>query len=227
MRLPPQLQSVVRRLIWNPLRSASSLLMAFKYRLWGRPKTQAETSKARQRRLREGFFEKYCGGKGLDIGYGGDLITPNSVGWDCEHGNAQYLKGLADSTYDFVYSSHTLEHMTEVDIALKNWWRVLKRGGYLILYLPHRDLYEKKTSLPSFWNADHKHFFLLHRDEGPDTIGLIPALPRSLSDYEIVYAKECSEGHTITAPEIHSDGEYSIEIVIRKKGSDCQTRHCT
>ncbi len=67
----------------------------------------------------------------------------------------------------------------------------------MILYLPHRNLYEKKKTLPSRWNLDHKHFFLIDKDEEPDTIGIIPMIQRSLSDFEIVYAKECSEGHTI------------------------------
>jgi len=188
-----------------------------KYRLWGRPERPGETSKAQLRRTREAFFERYCNGRGLDVGYGGDLLTTDCRGWDIEHGDAQYLKGIGDSEFDFVYSSHTLEHMSEPAIALRNWWHVLKRGGYLILYLPHRELYEKKKTLPSRWNLDHKHFFLLDKDEEPDTIGIIPMIQRSLSDFEIIYAKECSEGHTITDPEIHSDGEYSIEVVVKKE----------
>jgi SAM-dependent methyltransferase len=119
--------------------------------------------------------------------------------------------------FDFVHSSHTLEHMINPEISLRNWWRVLKRGGYLILYVPHRNLYEKKTTLPSRWNTDHKHFFLLDKDEEPCTIGIVPLIKRSISEFEIVYAKECSEGHTITNPQIHSNGEYSIEVVVKKK----------
>lgn len=189
----------------------------FCYRLFGRPYAFAETSKAKQRRLREGFFGKYCSGKGLDVGYGGDPIIPGCAVWDFEHGDAQYLKGLKkDETFDFVYSSHTLEHMVDVEVALMNWWRVLKPGGYLILYIPHRDLYEKKSKLPSNWNWDHKHFFLLDKDESPDTIGIVPLIQRTLSGSEIIYAKECSEGHTVVDPKIHSDGEYSIEVVVKK-----------
>jgi len=193
------------------------LLRIAYYRLGGRPKEQGETSKARQRRTREKFFERYCNGRGLDIGFGGDLLTPNCVGWDFEHGDAQYLKGIIESKFAFVYSSHSLEHMTNPDISLKNWWRVIKRGGYLILYVPHRDLYEKRKTLPSRWNPDHKRFFLLDKDEEPDTIGLTALIQRSLEDFEIIYAKECSEGHTISDPAIHSDGEYSIEVVVKKK----------
>ncbi len=199
-----------------PKRTWESIKIVY-YRLGGRPKTQGETSKAKQRRTRETFFEKYCNGSGLDIGFGGDLLTQNCVGWDFEHGNAQSLKGIADLKFDFVYSSHTLEHMTNPHISLMNWWRVLKRGGYLLLYVPHRDLYEKKKMLPSRWNSDHKHYFLPYQDDAPDTIGITALIHDSLSNFEIVYVKECCEGHKISDPEIHSDGEYSIVVVVRKQ----------
>lgn len=187
------------------------------YLTFGRPKREGETAKAKVRRVREGFFGKFCTGNGLDIGYGGDLLTDNCVGWDFENGNAQDLKEVNDAQYDFVYSSHTLEHIYEPDVALANWWRVLKPSGFLILYLPHRDLYEKKTTLPSRWNYGHRHFFLLDRDELPNTLGILPLIRRVMDGYEIIYAKECSEGHLITDPAIHSNGEYSIEVVIKKK----------
>ncbi|NCQ17486.1 MAG: class I SAM-dependent methyltransferase [Ignavibacteria bacterium] len=191
----------------------------WQYLRGNRPKIVAETSKALARREREKFFEKFCMGRGLDIGFGGDLIVPNAQGFDFEHGDAQFLNNLLDGTYDFVYSSHTLEHLDDAALALKNWFRILKKDGYLILYIPHRDLYEKKQTLPSRFNDDHKHFFLLDRDEKPDTIGILPLIVRTLDNYEIIYAKECSEGHTITDPLLHSDGEYSIEVVVKKKNN--------
>ena len=209
-------EKTIPKAIFNILKIAYNPLRDFKNKHFGRPFREAETSKARSRRLREGFLEKFCQGQGLDIGYGGDLLTENCQGWDFEHGDAQYLKGLKDSEFDFVYSSHTLEHLVSAEISLKNWWRVLKPNGYLIVYIPHRNLYEKKKTLPSQWNSDHKHFFLPENDEPPDTIGVTGLINRALSNFEIIYLKVCNEGHTITNPEIHSDGEYSIEFVLRK-----------
>jgi SAM-dependent methyltransferase len=182
----------------------------------GRRPSQGETSKARSRREREGFFDKYCQGKGLDIGYGGDPIVPNAQGWDFEHGDAHYLNGLDDGAYDFVYSSHLLEHLPDCELALRNWWRVLKPGGFMLLYLPHRDLYEKKKTLPSRFNDDHAHFFLPDRDEAPDTKGVLPLLERVLSGYEVIYCRTCDEGYINPGDELPSDGEYSIELVVRK-----------
>lgn len=187
--------------------------------LLGRKRSYGETHKAKVRRAREGFFETYCRGCGLDVGYGGDPITPNAVGWDFEHGDAQRLSGLNDASFDFVYSSHLLEHLPDCELALTNWWRVLKPGGYLILYLPHRDLYEKKARLPSRFNDDHKHFFLPDRDEAPDTFGLAPLLLRLLSGVSIEYCKTCDSGYIDPGVNEPSQGEYSIELVARKPRS--------
>lgn len=181
-----------------------------------RPHKTGETSKARARRLKEGFFEKFCSGKGLDVGYGGDLIAENCQGWDIEHGDAQKLEGLRDSEYDFVYSSHTLEHVDNAQETLRNWWRVIKPSGYLILYLPDRDLYERKKTLPSNWNETHKRFFQLDKDDPPDTVGVIPLIERTLSGCEIIYAKVCDQGYEEKGPKAPCIGEYSIEAVVKK-----------
>lgn len=175
-----------------------------------------ETAKSHDRRIREGFFDKYCRGGGLDIGYGADLIVPGCSGWDLRNGDAQYLAGIEDESFDFVYSSHCLEHMYDVQIALKNWFRVVKKGGYLLLAIPHRDLYEKKNQLPSRWNRDHKHMFLIGRSEPPDTLDIVEEIKSALKGYDIKYIKACDAGHTITDPLVHSDGEYQIEIVLQK-----------
>ncbi len=179
-------------------------------------KYEGETSRSYARRKKEGFFDKYCSGDGLDIGYGSDPITSDCSGWDRQHGDAQYLDGIEDESFDYVYSSHCLEHMNDVRIALKNWFRVVRRGGYLLLAVPHRDLYEKKNSLPSRWNFDHKHMFLIGKTESPDTLDIVEEIRESLVNYDIKYVKACDEGHTITDPTKHSDGEYQIEVVIQK-----------
>jgi len=92
----------------------------------------------------------------------------------------------------------------------------LKPGGYLILFVPDRDLYEKKTTLPSRWNPDHRHFFLIDREDPPNTFGLLPLIHRAIANPVLGYAKVCSQGNSIRDPEVHSDGEYSIEVVLQK-----------
>jgi len=61
------------------------------------------------------------------------------------------LDQVDDSTYDFVLSSHNLEHFANPVKALMEWRRVLKPGGALILVLPYyRDIFDhqrKPTSV--------------------------------------------------------------------------------
>lgn len=211
-----ELKRIAPAQLWLLLRDMRTSARHLKHRVIGRRVCLGETAKAHARRVREGFFEKYCIGRGLDIGYGGDLLCRNCIGWDLEHGDAQCLDGIADESMDFVYSSHALEHVTDAREALRNWYRVVKRRGYLILFLPDRDLYEKKPALPSRWNPDHKRFFLLDRDEPPDTLGILPMIDRIIPAARVVSARRCTEGHTISDPNIHSDGEYSLEVIVRK-----------
>ena len=49
------------------------------------------------------------------------------------------LGGIPSSNYDFVLSSHMLEHSANPLKALVEWVRVLKDEGILVLALPHRD----------------------------------------------------------------------------------------
>lgn len=47
------------------------------------------------------------------------------------------LTDLKDGTYDFVLSSHCLEHCANPIKALREWMRVVHPGGAIILVLPH------------------------------------------------------------------------------------------
>jgi len=49
------------------------------------------------------------------------------------------LLTIGDSSYDCVLSSHTLEHIANPLQALKEWKRVSRKDGLLLLLLPHKD----------------------------------------------------------------------------------------
>ena len=113
----------------------------------------------------------YLRGRGLDIGAGDFKVLPHAISVDNFHhaafgfnmkpditAEADKLDMFAAQCMDFVYSSHTLEHIIDYAAALKEWWRVLKVGGYLVLYLPHKDFYPNKGVKGT--NPDHKHDFL-------------------------------------------------------------------
>lgn len=61
------------------------------------------------------------------------------------------LQKISDNTYDFVLSSHNLEHVANPVKALREWFRVLKEGGKLILILPDKNnTFDHKRSYTSF-----------------------------------------------------------------------------
>ena len=52
---------------------------------------------------------------------------------------ASDLAQIADASYDFVLSSHCIEHLANPLLGLQAWLRVLKAGGTLLLVVPHKE----------------------------------------------------------------------------------------
>ncbi|MEL0111690.1 MAG: class I SAM-dependent methyltransferase, partial [Rickettsiales bacterium] len=84
--------------------------------------------------------------------------------WDLQDGDAQFMEGLDDESYDFVHSSHCLEHLNEPLEGLANWFRILKPGGHLVITVPDEDMYEQGT-FPSTFNGDHKWTFTVFKTQ--------------------------------------------------------------
>jgi SAM-dependent methyltransferase len=128
-----------------------------------------ETAKCQEFRKARGDFDQFLHGEGIDIGCGPDplRVEKGSVRpWDIPDGDAQLMTGVPDNQFDFVYSSHCLEHMRDVPESLKNWTRILKPGGSLYFVVPEYVIYEKMT-WPSMFNPDHKQSFshLINRQQ--------------------------------------------------------------
>lgn len=49
------------------------------------------------------------------------------------------LNMIADNTYDFVLSSHVVEHTANPILAMSEWKRVLKDHGMMVLIAPHKE----------------------------------------------------------------------------------------
>jgi SAM-dependent methyltransferase len=82
------------------------------------------------------------------------------------------MSGVADNSYDFVLSSHNLEHFANPVKALKEWQRVTRPGGGLILVVPdHTRTFDhrRKPTLVSHmlddFNRDTKEDDLTHLQE--------------------------------------------------------------
>ncbi|MDD5120696.1 MAG: class I SAM-dependent methyltransferase [Candidatus Omnitrophica bacterium] len=65
--------------------------------------------------------------------------------------DATDLSGFSDKDFDFIISSHTLEHLSNPIKALLEWGRVVKNGGYIYIVLPNKehtaDYFRPLTSL--------------------------------------------------------------------------------
>ena len=101
-------------------------------------------------------------GRGIDIGCGPDPVSPGARRFDLEHGDANVISQFIQEQFDFVYSSHCLEHMHDPRTALLEWWKLVKPGGYLFVTVPDEDLYEQGV-FPSRFNDDHKATFTLSK----------------------------------------------------------------
>jgi SAM-dependent methyltransferase len=123
-----------------------------------------------QRRAHDSrFAARYFVGNGLDVGGGKDSLAlytelfpliQNVVIYDAPQGDGQKLANVDDESFDFLFSSHCLEHMRDPVEALSNWIRVVKPGGHLVVSVPDEDLYEQGV-WPSTFNRDHKWTFTL------------------------------------------------------------------
>jgi SAM-dependent methyltransferase len=52
---------------------------------------------------------------------------------------AEWLLTVPHNTFDFVLSSHVLEHCFDPILALSSWLMVLKTGGHIIMAVPNKD----------------------------------------------------------------------------------------
>jgi predicted SAM-dependent methyltransferase len=165
----------------------------------------SETARCRER------LKQFCIGYGIDAGYGGDPIIPTAITVDLPQpytkvgdavlnlgGDARNLYWFKDNVLDYVYSSHLLEDFEDTASVLKEWLRVLKPGGHLVLFCPDEQIYRahcKKTGQD--YNLSHKI----------DNFGLDyvkKMLADNFSGLEIVHETPLID-------------DYSFELVVRKK----------
>lgn len=121
-----------------------------------------ETSKTK--RLWGELENKILSGKGIDIGCGSDPVKSDVRRFDVQDGDANHITKYVCDKFDYVYSSHCLEHMHHPEQALSEWWKLVKPGGHLVFIVPDEDLYEQGY-FPSVFNRDHKATFTISKDK--------------------------------------------------------------
>lgn len=164
---------------------------------------KGETDHCRERLL------KYCRGQGLDLGCGSCKIKLNSIGIDIANPSAdmiqdaRILKDYDDNLFDYVYSSHLIEEIADPEKALKEWIRILKPGGYLVLYQADKEFYYDLDDPQC--NKNHKHHFSWEE---------LWSIIEKIGDMTLVHHARYN---------IKDHNEWSFELVTQKNGKKNKT----
>ncbi len=168
------------------------------------PPHQSETSKCRAR------LAPFCTGYGVDLGFGGDPITPGAIRIDLPSpytnvgslpvqlgGSATDLRWFNDGVLDYIYSSHLLEDFDDTKSVLIEWLRVLKPGGHLVIFCPDEQLFRQHCSQTGqSYNPNHKHAHF--------SLDFVKDLLAEIGQTDVVY-------------EAFPVDIYSYDLVVRKK----------
>lgn len=190
------------------------------------------TSKTVIRRLNDSrFATTYFKGDGIDIGAGKDTLDKyhqqfplmtSLTAYDQEDGDAQFMENVPDNHFDFVHSSHCLEHIPDPYLAYTHWLRICKPGGHVIVMVPDEDLYEQGV-WPSNFNPDHKFSFTIMKKESwcEASLNLVDFLYPLRDQIEVLKIELINGAHIYNDyrwdQSFHSISESNIEFIVRKR----------
>lgn len=117
------------------------------------------------------------------------------------------LSGIANQTYDFVCSSHALEHVANPLRALEEWKRVLRPGGILVLVLPH------------------KHSAFDHRRPVTTLDHLVEDYRRGVGEDDLTHCDEILELHDLSLDLDAGDFEAFRERSLQNESNRCLHHH--
>src|SRR5439155_15124894 len=95
-------------------------------------------------------------------------------------GKAEDLYWFKDSVLDYVYSSHLLEDFFDTEAVLREWIRVLKPEGKLVIFCPDEQRFKKhckETGQP--YNTAHVHEYF--------SLDYIKNILNKISETKIIY----------------------------------------
>jgi len=72
---------------------------------------------------------------------------------------------LENASIDYVISAHVIEHLFDPIRALKEWRRVVKKGGYIFIIAPERECVPGETRpITTFQELENRHKGMIKRD---------------------------------------------------------------
>lgn len=164
-----------------------------------------ETSKYRH------LTVQFCKGNGIDIGAAGDPVVTTAIQIEPDdqytprqgmpiqlRGNGIDLVWFRDKCLDYVYSSHLIEDFLDWAPILREWCRVIRPGGFLVLLLPDKGRWHLALKRGQPPNLSHKH-------EGE--VGELTLYLKDIPHFEVIEDR-------FTSPDDIDD--YSILFVARR-----------
>jgi hypothetical protein len=87
--------------------------------------------------------------------------------------DAVNITNVGDAAYDFIFSSHCLEHIANPIKALKEWLRIIKTGGHVILILPEKTrCFDHKREVSKFSTLLSQY----EKNVGEDDLSTLPEI---------------------------------------------------
>ncbi len=135
----------------------------------------SETAKYRHLTAKYCYMADDIPGCGVDVASQGDRVVPWAVSLDLPieeynpynssqppkgpihiRGHAEHLPFESDSL-NFVYSSHLMEDFLDWEPVMREWQRVLIKGGNLIILIPEKVGWEAAMTAGQMANPFHRH----------------------------------------------------------------------
>ena len=134
--------------------------------------------------------------------------------FDIEHGDANVVSQYVKEQFDFVYSSHCLEHMHDPRATILDWWKLVKPGGHLFRSaVSDEDLYEQGV-FPSCFNFTHKATFTISKSKSwsPKSVNV---LELAQSSCRVGKSSACNCRIRITTAHWRYQGKLRPDLFVR------------
>jgi len=87
--------------------------------------------------------------------------------------DAVNIQLVQNEVYDFVFSSHSLEHIANPLKAVAEWLRILKKGGYVIIIVPEKSVcFDHKRNYSKFSTLLSQY----EKNVGEDDLSTLPEI---------------------------------------------------
>ena len=162
----------------------------------------------------------FTSGRGLDLGCGAQRLFDTEFVIGLDNGAASQLGqvvqanmqmdvkelvAFAPNSWDYVFSSFLLQEFPHdaAHIVLRDWMRVVRPGGHLVLYLPDEELAPKVSEPDRGIEADPNAHPMQRWNVNYDRV--VEAMKKTHWSWDLVYFEKCS-----------ADDEYGLFFAFRK-----------